>query len=102
MYRYDSRHPMEFRSDAGAESSVKSWPSNDEVISRNLVARASGARDMVRQTPLFQKLGPDFSTCKRASSETISYLVDRAHPHKTLLCIPLMQARYVTGILDAQ
>ena len=55
-----SRYPMEFRSDAGAENSVKSWPSNDEVISRNSVARVSGAREMVRQKPLFQKLGPDF------------------------------------------
>jgi hypothetical protein len=40
---------------------VKSWPSNDKVIARNSVARLSGAREMVRQKPLFQRLGPELA-----------------------------------------
>jgi hypothetical protein len=52
---------------------VKSWTSNQQVIARNSVARVRGAREMVRQKPLFQRLGPDVAsiTCQRASSETL-------------------------------
>jgi hypothetical protein len=50
---------------------VKSWTSNQQVIARNSVARVRGAREMVRQKPLFQRLGPDVAPTKRASSETL-------------------------------
>jgi len=83
MYRYDSRYPMEFRSDAGAENSVKSWQSNDGVISRNSVARASGAREMVRQKPLFQRLGPDLAPASGLHPKHFPYFVDKIHPPKT-------------------
>jgi hypothetical protein len=63
------------------------------------VARVSGAREMVRRKPLFQRLGPPASGL---DPKHLRFFADLSGWIPFTNDMSLMQARYVTGIHDDQ